>query len=100
MTAATATTKAKGKSQRTDNIDQPDLAPSTLARLLDYMVGGEQRGKFILGVILRFVALLGLTALPFVTGQGDERHQRGRRRGRADSLGHLWRHCRDRLPGV
>ena len=69
MTAATATRKATGKSQRTDSIDQPDLAPSTLARLLDYMVGGEHRGKFILGVILRFVALLGLTALPFITGQ-------------------------------
>ena len=69
MTAATATRKATGKSQQTDSIDQPDLAPSTLARLLDYMVGGEQRGNAILGVILRFVALLGLTALPFITGQ-------------------------------
>jgi ATP-binding cassette subfamily B protein len=34
------------------------------------MIGGEQRGKFILGVILRFVALIGLVVLPFVTGQG------------------------------
>ena len=70
MTAATATARASRKSQVVDSIDQPDLAPSTLARLLDYMVGGEKRSKFILGVILRFLALVGLTALPFVTGQG------------------------------
>jgi hypothetical protein len=34
------------------------------------MIGGESRSKFILGIILRFVALVGLTVLPFVTGQG------------------------------
>ena len=32
-------------------------------------MAASNRGKSILGVILRFVALLGLTALPFITGQ-------------------------------
>jgi ABC-type multidrug transport system fused ATPase/permease subunit len=69
MSVTTATMKARSTDANVGNIEQQDLAPSTLARLLDYMVGGESRGKFILGVILRFVALLGLTTLPFVTGQ-------------------------------
>jgi ATP-binding cassette subfamily B protein len=70
MTAATTARRTAGQEQAGDSIDQPDRSPSTLARLLDYMVGGDQRGRFILGAIARLVALLGLIALPFVTGQG------------------------------
>ena len=70
MTTATTTTRVKPADPNTGNIDQPDITPSTLARLLDYMIGGKQRTKFIIGVILRFVALLGLITLPYVTGQG------------------------------
>jgi ATP-binding cassette subfamily B protein len=69
MSATTATMKTKSTDANVGNIEQQDLAPSTLARLLDYMIGANERGKFMLGVILRFVALLGLTALPFITGQ-------------------------------
>jgi ATP-binding cassette subfamily B protein len=58
------------KTQKRASIDQPDRTPSTLARLLDYMVGGDQRSTFILGTIVRFVALLGLAALPYITGEG------------------------------
>jgi len=69
MTTA-ASTKTMGEKQTTYSIDRKDQAPSTLARLLDYMIGGDERSKFIVGGILRFIALVGLTALPYVTGQG------------------------------
>ena len=68
MTIAVAN-KTSGKKHAGASIDQPDQAPSTLNRLLGYMIGGDQRSRFILGVITRVVALLGLTALPFITGQ-------------------------------
>jgi ATP-binding cassette subfamily B protein len=68
MTTATADRTLEKKSE-VANIDQPDQAPSTLSRLLDYMLGGDQRSRLLLGVVTRIVALLGLTALPFITGQ-------------------------------
>ena len=68
MTTAAAD-KTLGKNHAGASIDQPDQAPSTLSRLLEYMVGGDQRSRLILGVVTRIVALLGLTALPFITGQ-------------------------------
>jgi ABC-type multidrug transport system fused ATPase/permease subunit len=69
MTTAATANQRMGKNQAEASIDQPDQAPSTLNRLLGYMVGGDQRSRLILGVITRIVALLGLTALPFITGQ-------------------------------
>jgi len=66
MTTAAAN-RTLGKKHAGASIDQPDQAPSTISRLLDYMVGGDQRNRLILGVITRIVALLGLTALPFIT---------------------------------
>ncbi len=68
MTTAAAN-RTSQKNYEGASIDQPDQSPSTLSRLLDYMVGGDQRSKLIWGVITRIVALLGLTALPFITGQ-------------------------------
>jgi ATP-binding cassette subfamily B protein len=68
MTTAAAN-KTLDKNHMEASIDQPDQAPSTLNRLLGYMVGGDQRGRLILGVLTRIVALIGLTALPFITGQ-------------------------------
>ena len=68
MTTAAAN-RTSAKNHAGASIDQPDQVPSTLTRLLDYMVGGDQRSRLILGVISRIVALLGLTALPFITGQ-------------------------------
>ena len=68
MTTAAANSTFE-KNRAGASIDQPDEAPSTISRLLDYMVGGDQRNRLILGVVTRIVALLGLTALPFITGQ-------------------------------
>jgi len=51
-------------------LDKPEIEARTIARLLDYMIGGEQRPKFFLGVAMRIIALLGLIALPFITGKG------------------------------
>ena len=66
----TTATRTMDKQQNVASADQPDLSPSTLTRLLAYMIGGELRPKFILGTIARIVALLGLIALPYITGQG------------------------------
>jgi len=66
---ASTTKGALDKPYEGASIDQPDQTPRTLLRLLGYMVGGDQRAKFALGVVTRIVALLGLTALPFITGQ-------------------------------
>jgi len=68
MTTATAN-KTFEKDYKGASIDQPDQSPSTLSRLLGYMVSGDQRTKLYLGIVTRVVALLGLTALPFITGQ-------------------------------
>jgi ATP-binding cassette subfamily B protein len=68
MTVVTAKSTS-AKTYSGDKIDQPDQARSTLTRLLDYMVGGDQRTRFIVGVVTRVIALLGLTALPFITGR-------------------------------
>jgi ATP-binding cassette subfamily B protein len=69
MTAATLNANQKTQ-KKVDALDEVSTTPSTLARLLGYMISGEQRSKFIVGVILRFVALIGLTALPYITGEG------------------------------
>ena len=66
----TTATRTMDKQQNVASADQPDLSPSTLSRLLANMIGGELRPKFILGTIARIVALLGLIALPYITGQG------------------------------
>ncbi len=76
MTTATATAdrKSLGAKEKTkDNsaaIKKKSQTGATLRRLLEYMAGGEARGKFIGGILVRVVALLGLTAMPFVIGQG------------------------------
>lgn len=67
----TANTKSASiKNMETTKLDQPEIEPRTIARLLDYMISGEQRINFIVGVIARIIALLGLTALPIITGKG------------------------------
>ncbi len=45
----TTATRTMDKGQNVASADQPDLSPSTLSRLLTYMIGGELRPKFILG---------------------------------------------------
>ncbi len=62
-------TKTMDKQEVTSS-EQADLSSGTLSRLLAYMIGGEQRPKFILGTVTRVIALLGLIALPYITGEG------------------------------
>ena len=51
-------------------IDELEYRPKTIPRLLGYMIGGPKRAKFAAAVALRVVALLGLTAIPFIMGSG------------------------------
>jgi ATP-binding cassette subfamily B protein len=50
-------------------IEKKSMTGPTLRRLTVSMSGGENTGKFVLGVILRLVALMALVTLPFITGQ-------------------------------
>jgi len=50
-------------------IDRPDDTGKILGRLLHYMTGEKQRGKFYLAMVARFIAVAGLVALPFLTGE-------------------------------
>jgi ATP-binding cassette subfamily B protein len=50
-------------------IDRPSDSGSIIRRLMHYMTSGEKRGKFILAMLIRIVALLGLVVLPYLTGQ-------------------------------
>ncbi len=76
MTTATATADKKSLGTKetikggSPAIDKKGHTSATLKRLLDYMTSGEARPKFIGGILVRVVALLGLTAMPFVIGQG------------------------------
>jgi len=61
--SAETTTHAAG-------IDELEYRPQTIPRLLGYMIGGPKRAKFAAAVALRVVALVGLTAIPFIMGSG------------------------------
>ena len=54
----------------TKAIDKKSDTGQNLKRLIEYMAGGEARGRFIVGVLIRLVALLGLTAMPYLIGEG------------------------------
>ena len=51
--------------------DYDSLSPdrTTLSRLLGYMLGGDNRARSALATAARVVAILGLSALPWITGQ-------------------------------
>ncbi len=49
-------------------IDKKSMTGATLKRLTSNMSGGENTGRFVLGVLLRLVALLALVTLPWITG--------------------------------
>ncbi len=76
MTTATATADSKsiGTKEKTKGdgavIKKKSTTGPTLRRLLEYMAGGNARRRFIGGTLVRVVALLGLTVMPFVIGQG------------------------------
>ena len=75
MTAETATAGKRSvgaeskKKARMAAIDRKGNTGATLRRLLGYMVGGEARPRFVAGVLVRLVALMGLTAMPAIIGQ-------------------------------
>jgi len=71
MTTATLEKKSSDRvnEQAVKSIDKPDDTYQIIARLFDYMAGGDKRSKFIQALIVRVIALIGLTALPFLTGE-------------------------------
>jgi ATP-binding cassette subfamily B protein len=72
MTTATAekkVMKAREK-QAGKSLDKQDDSRQILSRLMFYMAGEESRPKFIVALIVRVIALCGLIAIPFLTGQG------------------------------
>lgn len=50
-------------------IDKPDDTFPIIGRLFDYMAGGDNRSKFNQALIIRVIALVGLTMLLFLTGE-------------------------------
>jgi len=71
MTTATLEKKSTDtiNEQSVKAIDKPDDTGKIIARLFDYMAGEDERSKFILALVVRVIALIGLTAIPFLTGQ-------------------------------
>jgi ATP-binding cassette subfamily B protein len=71
MTTATLEKKSTDSinEQSVKAIDKPDDTGKIIARLFDYMAGEDKRSKFNLALIVRVIALIGLTAIPFLTGQ-------------------------------
>jgi len=72
MTANNTADKTLHKNEETKPkraIDKKGTTGAVLRRLTAYMSSGDSTGKFVLGIILRFVALLALVTLPFITGQ-------------------------------
>jgi len=72
MTTATAekkSMKAREK-QAGKSIEKPDDSGQILSRLMFYMAGEESRPKFITALIVRVIALTGLIAIPYMTGEG------------------------------
>ncbi|MFN2160348.1 MAG: ABC transporter ATP-binding protein [Anaerolineales bacterium] len=70
MTAAADTKSVEFVDKHPEKaIDKKDDTGQILGRLLDYMAGGEARPKFISALVIRVFALVGLVALPFLTGE-------------------------------
>ena len=71
MTTAVLEKKSpdKVKAREKSRIDKPDDTLKIISMLMNYMAGGAKRTRFILAVIVRVIALLGLIALPALTGQ-------------------------------
>jgi ABC-type multidrug transport system fused ATPase/permease subunit len=51
-------------------VEELKYRPNTIPRLLGYMVSRDRRGRFGIAILWRLVALVGLTAIPFITGEG------------------------------
>jgi ABC-type multidrug transport system fused ATPase/permease subunit len=71
MTAATTTAKSKEwvEARPEKAIRRPDDTGQIVRRLLGYMTGEEIRSRFVLAMVLRLLALMGLSVLPGLTGR-------------------------------
>ena len=71
MTATTATAKSREwvEARPEKAIRKPGDTGQIVRRLLGYMTGEELRAKFIVAMVLRVLALMGLSVLPSLTGQ-------------------------------
>jgi ABC-type multidrug transport system fused ATPase/permease subunit len=71
VTTATLENKsAKRANKRSKSaIDRPDDTLQIISKLMNYMAGETKRAKFILAVVVRVIALIGLICLPFLTGE-------------------------------
>ncbi len=71
MTTATLDKKSSDRiiEQSVKAIDKPDDTFPIIGRLFDYMAGGDKRSKFYQALVIRVIALTGLTMLPFLTGE-------------------------------
>jgi ATP-binding cassette subfamily B protein len=71
MTTATLDKKTSEQviEQAPRAIDKPDDTFQIIGRLFDYMAGGSERYRFILALVIRVIALVCLTALPWLTGE-------------------------------
>jgi ATP-binding cassette subfamily B protein len=72
MTAAPTanSTQSKNKNDKAERtVDKKSTTGPILRRLTASMASGENRGKFVLGTLIRVAALLALVTLPFITGQ-------------------------------
>ena len=65
----TATNSKKEEKQAKKAIEKKSMTGPTLMRLTTNMSGGENTGKFVLGILLRLVALTALVTLPWITGK-------------------------------
>jgi ATP-binding cassette subfamily B protein len=73
-TNVAATTAVEDEIKKEEQVQTPatekkDDSAQILSRLLDYMTGGDASSRFWLGLALRVIGLLGLIALPTLTGQ-------------------------------
>jgi ATP-binding cassette subfamily B protein len=71
MTATTATAKSKEwvEARPEKAIRKPDDTGQIVRRLLGYMTGEDVRARFVVAMVLRVLALMGLSMLPALTGQ-------------------------------
>ncbi len=73
MTNRAGKSKENGKPQAADNvISGPEKRDDTwgiVRRLLGYMIGQENRSRFTIAMLLRAVSLVGLVAMPYLTGE-------------------------------
>jgi ATP-binding cassette subfamily B protein len=71
MTAATTTAKSKEwvEARPEKAIRRPDDTGQIVRRLLGYMTGEEIRSRFVLAMVPRLLALMGLSVLPGLTGR-------------------------------